>query len=629
MAATAPAPETSAETATTATTAASPPATPAAAALPLRSCVVCRQRKIRCDRARPCSSCSRSACECVYPSGRGRAPKRSRRDMEAQLTDKLVRMEAIIRRLASENASQATALSARPGEPPVSSSSSSHAQNKHVSSPAAPSAASVETQLSHLVVGQKKSYYVSNPLWATLAGEVSRSVARLFSPSAPSLLSPCSPDEGLNAALFGYRSIAHSLRPYHPPVPQALDMFSAFASNVAPLLRLFHMPTLSALYRDSVLSTKPLDKNTEALVFAIYYAAVVSMPSDQCMAVTGLPHQVASARYRFAVEQAMARADLLNTHSLVLLQAVVLFLSALRSHSDSRASWSLTTVIFHLAQAMGLHRDGAVFGLSPFETEIRRRLWWHICILDSRSSDHHGFGPLMYQASFDTRIPLHINDADLWPAMTEPPHERQEATDMTFALVRCEAIRVAVQARLLSPDEPSSAGGANTNKAEASHHAQLALMQTLRSRLHDHYLPYCSNTSSSPIQLFSALLIKLILVHFRLMIFYPLRRPGVLTRDELFLASVEILELCHQLLTLPAMRNWSWYARSHVQWHVVAFVLLEICSRPPSPMCERAWTCAAVMCSTWSAQSYHVTQGLMWKSVQRLLARAKYVRELQ
>lgn len=148
------------------------PLTAAAAAPHLRSCTVCRQRKIKCDRQQPCSSCSRSGCECVYPSGRGRAPKRSGRHVDAQLTAKLARMEAIIKRLTSENASPGTtARSAQQDEQPVSPSQPPNQQSKS-SSPSPPSAASAETQFSHLVLGQKKNYYVSNPLWATLAGEV-------------------------------------------------------------------------------------------------------------------------------------------------------------------------------------------------------------------------------------------------------------------------------------------------------------------------------------------------------------------------------------------------------------------------------------------------------------------------
>ena len=44
----------------------------------LRSCVVCRSRKVRCDKQSPCSNCRRAGIACVVPSG-DRPPKWARR----------------------------------------------------------------------------------------------------------------------------------------------------------------------------------------------------------------------------------------------------------------------------------------------------------------------------------------------------------------------------------------------------------------------------------------------------------------------------------------------------------------------------------------------------------------------
>ncbi|KAF3763953.1 hypothetical protein M406DRAFT_227231, partial [Cryphonectria parasitica EP155] len=613
----------------------------------LRSCVLCRQRKVKCDRQQPCSHCTRSGNDCVYPSGRGRAPKRPRRDVEEQLAEKLSRLETIIKRLASENASQANALSARQTDSPPTPGPSRPADDagsntaSSLDRSSSPGLSSIEGQLNRLVIDPKKSYYVSNPLWASLASEIDELREIITQPeeeveedTVPAWTEVPPVNDSMNAALFGYRSTAYSLKPYHPLLPQALDIYSAFAENVAPLLRFFHMPTLAELYRESISSTTPLERNTEALIFAIYYSGIMSMPPDQCMNLLGLSQPAALERYRFATEQAIARADLLNTQSIVLLQAVALFLSALRCQTDSRASWSLNTLIFHLAQAMGLHRDGTIFGLNPFDTEIRRRLWWHICVLDSRSSEYHGFGPIMYQSTFDTRIPLNVNDTDLWPGMTEPPRERDEATDMTFSLIRCEAMRTAVKARLLSPDMPSWQGSMG-GKPEVSARERVQLLQELQKRLKDHYLPLCD--TSSPILLLASLLAKLIFVHFHL-VANPDHAvsssrpetdlPDVMSRDQLFESAIGILELSGQILSLPGTRKWVWYAKSHVQWHVVAFVLAEICRRPPSEQCERAWACVTKMYDAWNMHN-SASQGLMRKSVRRLLVKAKHVRQLQ
>lgn len=467
-----------------------------------------------------------------------------------------------------------------------------------------------------------------------------------------------------NAALFGYRAIAHSLQPYHPSLQQAINLFAAFNENVVPILRIFHVPTLSTMYWEAVASPNTLDKNIEALVFAIYYSATVSLPPDQCLSMLGLTYEVAVERYRFAAEQAIARAELLTTQSVLLLQATTLFINALRSHDGSRVSWSLTTLVFSLAQTMGLQRDGTAFGLKPFETEMRRRLWWHICILDSRSADHHGFGSMLYQSQYDTRIPLNINDEDLFPDMTEPPPEREEATDMCFCLVRCEAMATAIKIKLMSPDLPTSSNR-SLGPSSIPLDERIKLIQELEYRLQDRYIRHCN--TSSPIQLMATLLSRLIVVHFWLMTYYPLMRqdgtrgqttsetqqhqtldpskpptdhhepfsnfppsniPTAMTRDQLFASSVEILQLSARILNIDAAHRWSWYSKIHVQWHIVAFVLSEICRRPPSSECDEAWAAVSTMYTVWNMQS-GATPGLMWKSVRRLMAKTRYVRDLQ
>lgn len=156
---------------------------------------------------------------------------------------------------------------------------------------------------------------------------------------------------GLNAAIMGFRSLAHSLRDYHPSISQSVALFE-----------IFHMPTLTTLFWNAVASLDTLDCNTEALLFAIYYAAITST-IDQTQCPLGLTRPQALCTCRSAVEQALACADLLNTQNMVLLQAAALFLCALRNEDDSRTLCSLTALIVHIAQAMGLYRDGVAFGL--------------------------------------------------------------------------------------------------------------------------------------------------------------------------------------------------------------------------------------------------------------------------
>jgi hypothetical protein len=515
----------------------------------------------------------------------------------------------------------------------------------------------IEQQFGRLVIDNTRSCYVSNILWASLGDEVGFQVLlpyanvtlriRLtfwkieelrdllyedasedeeFDAASISSVADTTTSLGSNAAIMGFQALAQSLRAYHPPLSQSVALFEIFKHSVAPLVHIFHMPTLVASYWDAVASPESLDRNTEALLFAIYYSTVISMEPQQCKEVLGFSRAAAVKHYQFAVEQAMARANLLNTQSVVLIQAVVLFLSALRNEDASRTAWSMTALIFHIAQAMGLHRDGASFGLRPMETEIRRRLWWHICLLDIRSSEYHGCEPIVHESMFDTRMPLNINDSDLTPDMTAPPAEREGSTEMTFCLIRCEVMRIVwktgyVPPGMRRPGKPVEG---------ASLPERAALAKDLQQRLEERYLKHCD--TSSPFFQVCVTVARLIIARTWLVVYYPLRQkddgatlPSPI-RDQLFTISIKVLELSYELLTSPALAQWTWHSKTHVQWHAVAFVLSEICSRPPSQDCDRAWEYAQTVYNRWKMKEH---KGNLWRPIKRLMAKAQYVREIQ
>ncbi|KAL2126429.1 hypothetical protein VTI74DRAFT_931 [Chaetomium olivicolor] len=652
----------------------------------VRTCNLCRQRRVKCDRQVPqCSNCVRAEATCIYPPGRGRAPKRPRRDVAPQLTERLSRLESIISQLGA---------SAR--------------ETSHSGDPS--DAQSFDQDFSRLKVDESKSYYVSNALWVTLADEVEELRDLLFepanedagydtstapSPYPPSITSsittgvtPPSYHLGLNAAVFGYRALSSSLQDFHPSLPQAVTLFTAFTDNVAPLVRIFHMPTLTRIYWDAVASLDSLDKHAETLLFAIHYSAVISLTPEQCLSILDENRDAALERYRFAVEQALARGNLLNTQNMTMLQAAVLFLSALPNEDESRAAWSLTSLIYHIARTMGLHRDGTVFGLKPFETELRRRLWWQICIIDSRSSEYHCNEPIARAFASDTKPPLHIDDADLWPGMVEPPAERWDrATDMTLSLIRCEAIQTGFKLGLIKEKQLSDSTG-DDSREDASQKRR-ALIQHLEARLRDKYLPICD--TSVPFQLLSSAVARIILGRFWLITKYsvqasreiqtaaapppppnnnnlnktetPDRKPNQhqhqnqphlenTLRNELFQTSISILELSGMLLTNPAIAQFTWYSKTHIQWGAMAFVLSELCTQPlhPPEECDKAWACVTTVYDGWRgdgggggdsggcAGNGRRNQGgdaeggrtlALWRPIRRLMAKARYVRELQ
>ncbi len=69
------------------------------------SCNLCRRRKIKCDRADPCSHCVRSGAVCVssVPSGAARGRKGGRRKADSELLDRIAKLENLVKNIEGGN----------------------------------------------------------------------------------------------------------------------------------------------------------------------------------------------------------------------------------------------------------------------------------------------------------------------------------------------------------------------------------------------------------------------------------------------------------------------------------------------------------------------------------------------
>ncbi|RHZ63390.1 hypothetical protein CDV55_104886 [Aspergillus turcosus] len=613
----------------------------------IRSCVTCRRRKVRCNKRTPCSNCVKAGIECIFPPP-GRAPRKTKRPHDAELLSRLRRLEGVIEHLSGKKPGAAEPLSTvsspsqqepGPASPTEARQTTPQTQTADVakcpfvldSDPQAAKPRNLEHEFGRLVIDEGRSRYVSNRLWASLGDEIEE-LQDILDPSSseeedyPSPESSSTLSTNHDGFLFGYYSLSHSLRSYHPPPSKIPVLWDIYLDNVAPLIPMFHKPTVQKLLTDAAQNPNLLDKNSEALVLSIYYVTVVSMSSEQCFSILGDDRDTAVKRYRFAVEQALSKAGLLNTQSLMLLQAAVLFLIAVRREDDTKFVWSMTAVVLRLAQGIGLHRDGTNFGLKPFETEMRRRLWWHICLLDIRSAEDHGTDAQIHDRMYDTRLPLNINDDDITLDMQEPPEERVGFTEMTFCLVRCEITTALKRVSYMCP-----AGLPHSENTQRPPDACGKLIQEVNKRIEERYTRHCN--MDVPVQWVCATVARLILAKLWLIVHHPMTRQNpaasnltIASRETLFVTSVEVAEFTQLLGQDQSTSKWSWLFVTNLQWHLIAFVLSELCVRPLSPLTDRAWQVVSSLYETWGRTTKH-RKGMLWRPLSRLMKRAAIFRE--
>lgn len=118
----------------------------------------------------------------------------------------------------------------------------------------------------------------------------------------------------------------------------------------------------------------------------------------------------------------------------------------------------LSGVLIRLMLKMGLHRDPSkLANITPFEGEMRRRLWNMAIQLDLLVAFHMGLPSMLQGIETDTQIPRNLEDNDFGEDSMELPPSRPDTdyTYMTYANNKTKILRIfaqlARQAHALTP----------------------------------------------------------------------------------------------------------------------------------------------------------------------------------
>lgn len=270
----------------------------------------------------------------------------------------------------------------------------------------------------------------------------------------------------------------------HPNPAQSMALVLAYEENCDSLLKITHRPTMRNIFISAGHGCDKISKSQEALLFSMYFGAVCSLNPRQCRERCGAEKRELLKRFSRSTGIALHRAGLLTAPTLESLQALVLILIFMLSVGNLKTVWTLSGLAFHIARSLGLHRDGRRLGLSPFETEMRRRLWWNITILDSRFAEEHGAEPSFTEKSCDTELPSNINDDEISPETREFPQSQKGFTDTTFCLVRFELNKLKRRLGKLETSQTEREPG----------HVRVHEIARVQRLVREKYLKYCSTS---------------------------------------------------------------------------------------------------------------------------------------
>jgi len=126
--------------------------------------------------------------------------------------------------------------------------------------------------------------------------------------------------------IFGFQSSKSSLTTTHPEPVHIFRLWQTFIDNVNPITKMVHVPTTQQSLMSASANLKSVSKNFEALMFAIYGMAVLSLDESQCLSMFGRERDELLVKYQSATQQALNNAGFLRSTNIMVLQALVLHL---------------------------------------------------------------------------------------------------------------------------------------------------------------------------------------------------------------------------------------------------------------------------------------------------------------
>ncbi|MCJ1379801.1 hypothetical protein MMC17_002904 [Xylographa soralifera] len=546
-----------------------------------QACQPCVKRKVRCDRNEPCSNCKRrKQDQCVYP--------------ELSPTERIKQLEALVRSLRG------------------SSEHSTPYDHEQAKTKAA-SASSRVQQLQNDTGGDNRLQRGTNPMIVKEDGEfayleswngkIFESVTALRTsdgyPRTPVLSSIGS--SALQSIIC--RDPYIDLARRHPTPQDATALWDIFYRRVHPVVKISFNWEIEPLRATAIAPNGPnrLAFPDHAFIFAVYLISVTSLSEDECSRLLGQPKSALFSDFQILCEQALAGSNFLGASDIATIQASTMYIIAGIERFNTRSLWSMMGAVVRNAERCGLHRDGTVLGLSPYETERRRRLWWQLQHLDIALGVKSGSVSLTLIAPWDAKLPLNIEDEDIDPHMREAPKERQGLTSMSQCLWTYFILH---EQRSFCRADGSKLGFTWAADKSLSRAEKLVLIDRIEAGLNQRYLQFCDPIR--PLDVLIQILARSFVYCMRRLALHPLAHDDRVSKLSEYHRK-ELLDVCIQCLeydvashSSPSIKHFRWRFQGYFQWSALIYVLVEARRQFDTPEAERIW---ALLSDVYTANS--------------------------
>ncbi|KAL4866278.1 hypothetical protein BDV12DRAFT_137809 [Aspergillus spectabilis] len=403
---------------------------------PQLSCNQCRRRKSKCDRQCPCSCCSARGQLCTYPESSA-TPRPSEPSRAAiSVHDRIIQLERLVMSMMPDPAPKsdfnATSSVSMPSMTQFDASSIEKSVDAH-------------SERGSMRISDSEHHYVGGDHWVAILDNIADLKDHLDREEQLRLaeggdcLDGGQENSGATSttpACFGGAFMLYGCRRAKsrdeilsglPPKP-AVDRYISRYFNYLDLV------SSSAVHGPSFLREYDAFWSHPSGAPIIWVGLLFSMICLACLAsdqAEGREEEQQSLQvdlYREKIVQCLVMGEYTKCGPYVLETVINYVYVEFIIHPDADKDMCLLLALeVNLARRMGYHRDPSHFdNISPFQGEMRRRLWATVLMSDILLSNQMGMPRMISDSQYDTSEPRNLNDSDFDKEAIELPPSRPD-----------------------------------------------------------------------------------------------------------------------------------------------------------------------------------------------------------
>ncbi|KAK3724881.1 hypothetical protein LTR37_000929 [Vermiconidia calcicola] len=430
------------------------------------SCAPCRHRKLKCNRAHPCDNCTKrgdtASCNYATPGNRKRSsngPNGTPDDMQ----NRIDRLEGLVLSLMTSGSQQGGTAAAQAAIGASRSNSLSTGSDLRLDVEGSdlireegengePDDSEVEQMskgIGIMKIDNGRAVFASDAHWYAILGEISE-VKKYFESHKEDYKQHMQKVQAAKAD----ESPGTAFLLQGPPAKDQAELLSAFPSKADadrliaryfnaydPSVHIIHGPSFQKQYDRHWVNPNETSVVWLGMNFAMMTLALQSYhrAGDEPPEYRGKAMEL-SHEFRRLTAQCLLLADITQPIAQIL-ETLVLHVQAEygRSRDAEPGVLLMVSLCVRLAMRMGYHRDPAPHPqITPFQAEIRRRVWSFVRQCDLLISFQFGLPAMIRTDHIDTESPRNLYDDELHEDMKALPPSRPtfEATPMSYMIAK-------------------------------------------------------------------------------------------------------------------------------------------------------------------------------------------------